>query len=168
MDGKAAENAGANSGGKVRAGDTVRAADMVNAKTPLTPMQPRYATKANSRYVPGRRDWIKYLDTGVAEASRGRMRATVTAANGAMPSETGWHYHECEMQLGFITKGWIEMQFEDGSEVRFEAGDVMFIPGGVKHNEIRTSDDIAGMEVTVPADMGTVPCDPPAGWKART
>jgi hypothetical protein len=73
-------------------------------------MQPRYATKANSKYVTGRRDWVRYLDAGVAAASRGRMGVTVNGTTGAMTTETGWHCHECEMQLGFITKGWIEMR----------------------------------------------------------
>ena len=144
----------------------IKAADLAAAKRPLTPMTQRFATKANTKFVPGRRDWLRYLDTGIADASGGRMRATLSAASGAMVTETGWHYHTCEMQVGYITKGWIDLQYEDGTEIRLEAGDVMFVPGGVKHNELRTSDDIAGIEITVPADMGTVPCEAPKGWKA--
>ncbi|MEO5840749.1 MAG: cupin domain-containing protein [Acidimicrobiales bacterium] len=146
----------------------VRAADLASAKLPLTPMAPRFATKENSQFVQGRRDWLQYLDAGLAEASGGRVRATLSTATGAMVTETGWHYHECEMQIGFITKGWIELQFEDGTEVRLEGGDILFVPGGVKHNELRTSDDIAGLEITIPADMGTVACDKPEGWKPKT
>jgi len=146
----------------------VKAADLANAKQPLTPMTPRFATKENSRFVLGRRDWLQYLDAGLDEASGGRVRATLSTATGAMVTETGWHYHECEMQIGYITKGWIELQFEDGTEVRLEAGDILFVPGGVKHNELRTSDDIAGLEITVPAQMGTVPCAKPEGWQPKT
>ena len=32
----------------------------------------------------------------------------------------------------------------------------------MKHNELRTSDDVENPEVCLPAKMGTVPCDPPA------
>ena len=146
----------------------VKAADLAKAKQPLTPMTPRFATKENSRFVLGRRDWLQYLDAGLDEASGGRVRATLSTATGAMVTETGWHYHECEMQIGYITKGWIELQFEDGTEVRLEAGDILFVPGGVKHNELRTSDDIAGLEITIPGQMGTVPCAKPEGWKPKS
>lgn len=148
-------------------GDIVRAGDLTKATRPLTPMTTRFATKDNTEFVPGRRDWLQYLDAGLAAASGGRVRATLSAATGAMVTETGWHYHECEMQIAYITKGWIDLQYEDGTEVRLEAGDIMFVPGGVKHNELRTSDDIAGLEITIPADMGTVPCAKPEGWTPK-
>jgi quercetin dioxygenase-like cupin family protein len=146
----------------------IKAAELAEAKRPLTPMTTRFATKENSRFVQGRREWLQYLDAGLAQASGGRARATLSTATGAMVTETGWHYHECEMQIGYITKGWIELQYEDGTEVRLEAGDIMFVPGGVKHNELRTSDDISGLEITIPADMGTVPCDKPEGWQPKS
>jgi len=34
-------------------------------------------------------------------------------------------------------------------------GESLYIPGGLRHNETAAS---------VPADMGTVACDPPEGW----
>ena len=142
--------------------------DLTGARRPLTPMKTHFATKENTRFVKGRREWLEYLDTRIAEASDGRAGATMSAAHGAMAEETGWHYHECEMQIGLIMKGWIDMQYEDGTEVRLEAGDVLFVPGGVVHNEVRASEDLAGFEVTIPADMGTVPVDPPENWKPRT
>ena len=150
-----------------QAAQVVEATQLANAKLPLTPMTTRFATKENSQFVVGRREWLQYLDAGLDEASGGRVRATLSTATGAMVTETGWHYHECEMQIGYITKGWIELQYEDGTELRLEAGDIMFVPGGVKHNELRTSDDIAGLEITIPADMGTVPCEKPVGWAPK-
>jgi len=38
----------------------------------------------------------------------------------------------------------------------------------MRHNEIRTSNALEILEVSVPADMGTVPCDPPKEWPQRT
>ena len=38
----------------------------------------------------------------------------------------------------------------------------MFIPGGLKHNELRTSDDFEALEISVPGELGTVPVDPPS------
>jgi uncharacterized protein YjlB len=60
-----------------------------------------------------------------------------------------------------MLSGWIDLQFADGRTVRFAEGDSVFIPGGTVHNEIRTSDNFDLIEVSVPADMGTVPCDAP-------
>jgi len=41
-------------------------------------------------------------------------------------------------------------------------GDSVYIPGNTPHNEIATSDTFELVEISVPADMGTEPCDPPA------
>jgi mannose-6-phosphate isomerase-like protein (cupin superfamily) len=114
-------------------------------------------------FVKGRRDFFKYRDLGVTRASNGWMRAQVTSALTGMTQPTGWHYHVCEGQFVYTLKGWVELEFEDGTSCRLGAGDSVFIPGGMRHQEIRTSDDLEILEVSVPADMGTVPVDPPAG-----
>ncbi|HEY3790154.1 MAG TPA: cupin domain-containing protein [Urbifossiella sp.] len=113
-------------------------------------------------YVEGRRDFFKYRDLGVTGASEGWMRVQVMSAVRGMTQPTGWHYHVCEGQFVYALKGFVELEFEDGTQCRLEAGDSCFIPGGMKHNEIRTSDDVEILEVCLPATMGTVPCDPPA------
>jgi uncharacterized cupin superfamily protein len=116
-------------------------------------------------YVEGRRSFFKYRDLGVTAASNGWMRAQLTTALTAltgMTKPTGWHYHVCEGQFVYTLKGWVELAFEDGASCRLEAGDSCFIPGGMRHNEIGTSDDLEILEVCLPANMGTVPCEPPA------
>jgi mannose-6-phosphate isomerase-like protein (cupin superfamily) len=114
-------------------------------------------------FVKGRRDFFKYRDLGVTKASSGWMRAQVTTAITGMTQPTGWHYHVCEGQFVYTLNGWVELEFEDGTSCRLEAGDSVFIPGGLRHNEMRTSDNLEILEVSVPADMGTVSVDPPAG-----
>ncbi|HZU89480.1 MAG TPA: cupin domain-containing protein [Stellaceae bacterium] len=114
-------------------------------------------------FIEGRRSFFKYRDLGVGAASDGWMRAQIMSAITGMTKPTGWHYHVCEGQFVYTLKGWVELEFADGSECRLEAGDSCFIPGGMPHNEIRTSDDVEILEVCLPADMGTVPCEPPAG-----
>jgi len=114
-------------------------------------------------FVKGRRDFFKYRDLGVTKATSGWMRAQVTSAITGMTQPTGWHYHVCEGQFVYTLKGWVELEFEDGTHCRLESGDSVFIPGGMRHNELRTSDNLEILEVSVPADMGTVPVDPPAG-----
>ena len=53
----------------------------------------------------------------------------------------------------------------DGVSLKVEEGDSLFIPGFMKHNEIRTADEMEILEVSTPGQMGTRPCDPPDGWK---
>jgi mannose-6-phosphate isomerase-like protein (cupin superfamily) len=113
-------------------------------------------------YVEGRRSFFKYRDLGVTGASEGWMRAQVMSAVTGMTQPTGWHYHVCEGQFVYALKGFVELEFEDGTQCRLETGDSCFIPGGMKHNEIRTSDDVEILEICLPANMGTVPCEPPS------
>lgn len=114
--------------------------------------------------VKGRRDFFQYRDLGVAEASAGAMRAQVMSASQGMSRPTGWHYHECDGQFIYLLQGWVELQFEDGATIRVEQGDSLFIPGFVRHNEIRTSETMEILELSVPGQLGTKPCDPPAGF----
>ncbi|MBM3647351.1 MAG: cupin domain-containing protein [Alphaproteobacteria bacterium] len=125
-----------------------------------------HARIAEPVLVKGRREFFKYRDLGVAEASAGSMRAQVMMASQGMSRPTGWHYHECDGQFVYILKGWVELQFEDGRTLKVEEGDSLFIPGYLRHNEIRTSDAMEILEVSVPGQMGTVPCEAPAGFKA--
>jgi quercetin dioxygenase-like cupin family protein len=80
-----------------------------------------------------------------------------------MTEPTGWHYHVCESQFVYALKGWVDLEFESGETVHLQAGESLFIPGGMRHNETATSDDLEILEICVPAAMGTVPCDPPEG-----
>jgi uncharacterized cupin superfamily protein len=121
------------------------------------------ARKANAAYVKGRRTFFRYRDLGVSDATGGRMRAQVMEAISGITEPTGWHTHQCEAQFVYVLKGWVDLEFEDGTRDRFEHGDAILIPGGMKHNEIATSDDVEVLELSIPGPMGTVPCDPPPG-----
>ncbi|HET6185324.1 MAG TPA: cupin domain-containing protein [Acetobacteraceae bacterium] len=132
------------------------------ATTRRTDRKVAVATAKNPVMVKGRREFFTYRDLGVTEGSNGHMRAQITAAKAGMSRPTGWHYHECESQLVYVLKGWIELEFASGP-VRLEAGDSVYIPGGMPHNECRTADEFEILEVSVPAQMGTKPCEAPAG-----
>ena len=125
-----------------------------------------HARIAEPVLVKGRREFFKYRDLGVADASKGNMRAQVMLASQGMSRPTGWHYHECEGQFIYILKGWVELQFEDGRTIKVEEGDSLYIPGYLRHNETRTSDTMEILEVSVPGELGTKPCDPPPGFTA--
>jgi mannose-6-phosphate isomerase-like protein (cupin superfamily) len=140
-------------------------ADTATLERPATEAAPQMKVAVTSAktpdYVEGRRNFFKYRDLGVTAASNGWMRAQLMQAVTGMTEPTGWHYHVCDGQFVYALKGFVELEFEDGSQCRLEAGDSCFIPGGLKHNEIRTSDDIEILEVCLPANMGTVPCEAP-------
>ena len=122
-----------------------------------------HATVENANYVAGRRSFFKYRDLGVTDATAGKMRAQVTSATQGLGEPTGWHYHVCDHQLVYMLKGWVDLEFEDGRKVRLGQGDSLMIPGGLRHNETATSDEMDILEISVPAKFGTVVCDKPAG-----
>src|ERR1700757_4062695 len=124
-----------------------------------------HARSAEPVLVKGRRDFFKYRDLGVADASAGNMRAQVMSSSRGMSRPTGWHYHECDGQFIYILKGWVDLEFEDGRTIRVDEGDSLFIPGYLRHNEIRTSAEMEILEVSTPGTRGTTPCDPPPGRK---
>ena len=117
--------------------------------------------KDEANYVPGRREWMRYRELGVTEASGGRIRAQVTSSSQGLSDPTGWHIHVCDGQFVYVLSGWVDLEFAGDNVVRIEEGDSLFIPGGTPHNEIRTSDTFELLEVSVPADMGTEACDRP-------
>ena len=126
-------------------------------------MKLRHATTETAPFVPGRREFFKYRDLGVTDATNGEMRAQVMSAITGMTEPTGWHYPVCEGQFVYALKGWVDLEFETGETIHLQAGESLFIPGGMRHNEISTSDDLEILEVSMPAEMGTVPCDRPDG-----
>ncbi|MGH7331934.1 MAG: cupin domain-containing protein [Candidatus Rokuibacteriota bacterium] len=128
---------------------------------PLPAGKLAYANPVTAPLVAGRRAFFTYRDLGVTAASSGRMRAQVMSATEGMTKPTGWHYHVCDGQFVYALQGWVDLEFEDGQTIRLQAGESLYIPGGLRHNEIATSDTLEILEVSVPADMGTVPCDAP-------
>ena len=121
----------------------------------------------SGKEVKGRRDFFTYRDLGLKEATDGRFGATAMTMRSAMAQATGWHYHTCEAQITLCLSGWADLVFEDGTEIRIKAGDFQYIPGGVLHNEIATSEDLESIEISIPSDLGTVAVDPPAWWVDR-
>ena len=121
-----------------------------------------HATPTTAPLVAGRRSFFKYRDLGVTAASSGKIRAQVTIGADGMTQPTGWHYHTCDGQFVYVLNGWVELEFEANDTLRLEPGDSVYIPGGLVHNELRTSDDLEILEISVPGELGTVPCDPPA------
>ena len=115
----------------------------------------------NPVMVPGRRDFLQYRELGVTKASEGKIRAQITSASQGLSEETGWHIHRCEGQFVYMLSGWVDLVFAGGRVERVGPGDSIYIPGNTPHNETATSDSFELLEVSIPADMGTEPCDAP-------
>jgi len=123
-------------------------------------------SKANEPILgPGRRQTLTNRDLGTVEATAGRMLALVTSATQGMGPASGWHYHVCEYQLIYVLKGWVDLEADDGTHTRIEAGDSAIIPGGMRHNELGTANEIEVLNITVPAEAEMVMCDRPSGLK---
>lgn len=122
-----------------------------------------HVTRNDAPHIPGRREFFTYRDLRAKEGSVGKMHAQTMTAIKGMAEPTGWHYHECESQFLYILGGWIDMEFETGERIRLSAGDSLYIPGGMRHNETATSDDMELLEIAIPSVMGTVPCAAPEG-----
>jgi quercetin dioxygenase-like cupin family protein len=129
----------------------------------ISPGSMVHATSLTAPVVPGRREFFTYRDLMVAAATGGKIRAQVMSSSQGLSQPTGWHYHVCEAQFIYALKGWVDLEFEDGRTIRLQAGESMLIPGGMKHNEIATSSEFDLLEVTLPGEIGTVPCDKPTG-----
>jgi len=113
-------------------------------------------------FVPGRREFFRYRDLGVQEASGGRARAVINMAIAGMTEPTGWHYHECEYQFIYCIAGTAILEIDDGTVATFIAGDSYFLPGGVRHNEIYLSADRVSLEFSSPGVIGTVNVERPS------
>ncbi|MDD9903163.1 MAG: cupin domain-containing protein [Rhodospirillaceae bacterium] len=119
------------------------------------------ARASDPEMVQGRREFFQYRELGVTKATEGKMRAQVTIATQGLSEETGWHVHLCDGQFVYILEGWVDLEFAGGRKERIVAGDSIFIPGDTPHNETATSDEFQILEVSIPADMGTEPCNKP-------
>jgi mannose-6-phosphate isomerase-like protein (cupin superfamily) len=124
-------------------------------------MKPVYVSKNDIRFTSGRRPEIRYRDLLVKEATGDRMRAEIMHVAGASSNPTGWHYHTCEIQFLFMMKGWVDMDIDGLGPIHLAEGESVMIPGGTIHQEMRSSENMELLEVSVPAALGTVNCKAP-------
>ena len=117
----------------------------------------------------GLRDFFLYKDLGIEAATGGRVIAQLVKAQMAPEKGTGWHRHEADFHIVFMTKGWARFMYGD-QETLVEAGDCVHQRPGIVHYLFDYSPDMEYLEIVGPADFGTVdaeaPCAVPAakGW----
>lgn len=103
----------------------------------------------------GLRAFFEYRDLGIAKATGGRFGAHVIRAVPGMESPAVWHKHQLDFQMVYVTRGWVVFEYEDSGEHLLRAGSCVLQPPGIRHREVRHSDDLELIEVTAPAEFTT-------------
>ena len=109
----------------------------------------------------GLRAFFEYRKLGIAEATGGRYGAHVIRAVPGRHSEGRWHTHELDFQMVYVTRGWVIFEYEGQGEQVLRAGSCVLQPPGIRHREIRHSDDLELIEITSPAEFDTAETDAP-------
>ncbi len=105
----------------------------------------------------GLRPYARYRDLGIAAATNGLCQAHVIRLIGPCTDEVRKrHYHDTELQLVYVLKGWMKNEFEGHGEQLMEAGSCWLQPPNIKHTVLDYSDDCEVLEIIVPADFKTV------------
>ncbi|MEM7226682.1 MAG: cupin domain-containing protein [Pseudomonadota bacterium] len=108
------------------------------------------AEDAHFEPMAGFRDWLKTRDLGLSAATHCKYDAWVTRAND-MGGSTGRHYHNYDVQVMFVIKGWVKMYYEGEGEMVLRAGDFVYHPPRHVHDFMDYSADIEIFELAAPA-----------------
>lgn len=103
----------------------------------------------------GLRAFFEYRDLGIRDATGGKFGAHVIRAVPGMESPGAWHSHDLDFQMVYVTKGWVVFEYEGQGEHVLREGSCVLQPPGIKHREVRHSDDMELIEITSPAAFDT-------------
>lgn len=104
----------------------------------------------------GLRAFFEYRQLGIREATGGKFAAHVIRAVPGMESPGTWHSHDLDFQMVYVTQGWVVFEYEGTGEHVLRAGSCVLQPPGIKHREVRHSDDLELIEIVSPAEFDTV------------
>ena len=109
-------------------------------------------------FVPdGLRGCFEYRYLGVEEATDGKYGAHVLRAVPGVSRTDGWHYHKLDFHLLYILEGWIKFEYEGQGVKTLRKGSCSLQPPGIRHRALGHSDDLKMLEISSPAEIGTVP-----------
>ncbi|MGB3554614.1 MAG: cupin domain-containing protein [Jannaschia sp.] len=103
----------------------------------------------------GLRPFFEYRTLGIDAATGGRYGAHVIRAVPGAESPAQWHSHALDFQMVYVTRGWVVFEYEGEGEVILREGSCVLQPPGIRHREVRHSDDMELIEITSPAAFET-------------
>jgi quercetin dioxygenase-like cupin family protein len=131
------------------------------AKRAAPKREPQKFTVSHHRdedFDAGLRAYSAYRDLGLAPATGGMVQAHVIRMT--KPFETGEvdvpHYHDVDLQMVYVLKGWFQSEFEGEGVHTFREGSCWIQPPKIKHTVRGYSDDCELLEIVLPADFETV------------
>ena len=114
-----------------------------------------------SHFEGGLRAFFEYRDLGIAAATGGSYVAHVIRAVPGRHAEPTWHVHDLDFQMVYILQGWVVFEYEGQGEVTLRPGTCVLQPPGIRHREVRHSDDLELIEICSPAKFETTLTDAP-------
>lgn len=103
----------------------------------------------------GLRPFFEYRDLGIKAATKGAYGAHVIRAVPGMESPAVWHSHALDFQMVYVTRGWVVFEYEASGEHLLREGSCVLQPPGIRHRELRHSDDLELLEIISPAEFDT-------------
>ena len=114
----------------------------------------------------GLRPFFEYRQLGIKEATKGKFAAHVIRAVSAR-DHVGWaSAHHASAQVR--SEWWAEahptpvFEYEGEGEHILRAGSSVLQPPGIRHREVRHSDDLELLEIVSPAEFATHDAEAPA------
>jgi cupin domain len=109
-------------------------------------------------FTKGLRSYAHYRDLGMAKATHGMVQAhVIRLIPPCDPKEVSQrHYHEVDLQLIYVLKGWIRSEFEGHGDVTMKQGACWLQPPKIKHAVLDYSDDCELLEIVLPAQFDTI------------
>ena len=133
---------------------------------PAAPRRPKQSVKQSFNvshprdddFEGGLRRYAKYRDLGMAKATGGMVQAHVIRfVPPFIPEEVSkLHFHDVELQMVYVLKGWIETEMEGHGAHVMRAGSCWIQPPKIKHKVLGYSDDCEVLEIVLPAEFDTV------------
>jgi len=143
----------------VQAAPRRRPAAVAKAKPKARPKQ-RFTVShfRNEDFQAGLREYAKYRDLGIAEATGGMVQAhVIRMVPPCIPEEVSkLHYHDIDFQMVYVLKGWMKSEFEGQGPVLMREGTCWIQPPRIKHKVLDYSDDCEVLEIILPAKFDTV------------
>ncbi|MEZ5870371.1 MAG: cupin domain-containing protein [Nitratireductor sp.] len=109
---------------------------------------------SKAEWKPWRIEGFEARDTGIGAATGGV--ASVKVARPVSASQTPWTSHDADIHFSFVLEGTLTLEGNDEAPRDLEAGDAFVIPPGLKTRFSNCSKDLEILEVTLPAEYGTI------------